>query len=340
MPSISILGSGGDTEYFHEASLNIANGVIPLSEGRTYYVNFLSGLYFLFGDQRILAQFLNVLLWVFSVIYLLKTLEIHEINKDLKFVVISIFSFFPTSLFMSSILLRESLIIFFITLSLFYFFNWYHTKKLKDYLVGIILAMCSMIFHSGMIGFTLAYVIALLFSKNKESIKRNNNNLLYLVILIIFFFTLNLNEELFLGKFNNLQLEEILSTSTPSIGSSNYLQSFSNLHSYQFILIIPLKIIYFYFAPLPMDWRGVTDAVSFLFDSFLYVYLLSSISFSVKKSKLDKKLKVIILIILFISSCVFALGTVNAGTAMRHRYKLLPILLIIYSLLKTKNKSL
>ena len=303
-------------------------------------MNFLSGFYYLFGDQRLLAQYLNVLLWVLSAIYLLKTLEIHEINKKLKFIVISVFSFFPNSLFMSSILLRESLIIFFITLSLFYFFNWYRTKNLQDYIVGIILAMASMIFHSGMIGFTLAFVIALLFSQNKGPINRNKNNLIYLVILIIFFLLLNLNEELFLGKFNNLQLEEILSTRTPSIGSSNYLQSFSNLHSYQFILIIPLKIIYFYFSPLPMDWRGVSDAVSFLFDSILYVYLLSSISFSVKKSKLDKNLKIIIIIILFISSFVFALGTVNAGTAMRHRYKLLPILLIIYSLIKTKNKSL
>lgn len=303
-------------------------------------MNFLSGFYYLFGDQRLLAQYLNVLLWVFSAIYLLKTLEINEINKDLKFVVISIFSFFPNSLFMSSILLRESLIIFFITLSLFYFFNWYRTKKIKDYLVGIILAMASMIFHSGMIGFTLAYLIALLFSQKKESVNRNINNLLYLGILIFFFLILNLNEELFLSKFINLELEEILSTNTSSIGGSNYLQNFSSLHSYQYILIIPLKIIYFYFSPLPLDWRGGSDAVSFLFDSFLYVYLLSSISFSVKTSKLGRKLKFIIIMILFISSCIFALGTVNAGTAMRHRYKLLPILLIIYSLLKTKKKSL
>lgn len=50
------------------------------------------------------------------------------------------------------------------------------------------------------------------------------------------------------------------------------------------------------------------------------------------KSKMDKKLKVGVLIIVIICTFIFAYGTGNAGTAMRHRYKLLPLLLIAFGL--------
>lgn len=121
VPSISIFSSGTDTEYFHEVSLLIAQGMYPLEDGATNYVPFLSAIYYMIGDQRPFVQFLNVAFWVFAAVYLLKAMIHLKSDKKLIFISLLIFTAMPNSIFMSSILLRESIIVFLITVSLYYF---------------------------------------------------------------------------------------------------------------------------------------------------------------------------------------------------------------------------
>ena len=108
IPSINIFSSGTDTEYFHEVSVLVANGQYPLDQTHTVYVPFLSGLYYMIGDQRAYSQFLNIACWVFAAVYLFKTLNYLNIEKILTFIALLIFTLMPNSIFMSSILLRES----------------------------------------------------------------------------------------------------------------------------------------------------------------------------------------------------------------------------------------
>lgn len=339
VPSVNIFSSGTDTEYFHSASLDIANGIMPLSEGRTFYVTFLSGFYYLFGEQRVLAQLFNVVLWVFSAIYLLKALLLFDLRKNLILFTLLIFTLLPNGMFMSSILLRESLIVFFITLSLYYFLKWLKFKNMKDYFFALLLSLPAMIFHAGMVGFLFAYITAFIFAENHGTKGKRKNKLLYLMLITLVLIILLSNEDLFLTKFSSLQEEGIESISLANRGGSAYLQSFESLSSWKIFLLTPLKMIYFLFSPLPTDWRGLSDVISFLFDSLVYLFLFIMVFIGIFKSSLDKNIKVVILLMLFISTFIYAYGTGNAGTAMRHRYKLLPLLLIAYGLFSTRIRN-
>jgi len=337
VPFINILGSGSDTEYFHAASINIANGIIPLSEGRTYYVNVLSGFYYLFGDQRLFAQFLNVILWLFSVVYLYKIFFLFEVDKKVTYLSLLIFTILPNGMFMSSILLRESIIVFFITLSLYCFSNWLKFKSIKDYILALILALIAMVFHAGMIGFLIGYIFAFIFNTQRKDGKRTNKFTYLLLVFVVLVFLFS-NDELFLSKFNSLQDGGVENLSISNRGGSAYLQSFSNYNSWQVFILTPLKMIYFLFSPLPMDWRGMNDIISFLFDSLIYIFLFIFISIGIVKSSLDKKMKITIVIMLVVCTFIYSYGTGNAGTAIRHRYKLMPLFLIAYGLLSERQK--
>lgn len=332
VPSIEIFGSGSDTEYFHEASISIVNGLMPLSDGRTFYVTVLSGLYYLFGDQRLFAQFLNIVLWVFSAVFIYRSLILFEVQKKVVFLALSLFIFIPNGMFMSSILLRESIIIFFITFSLFHFLKWLKYKSTKDYVSALLLALVSMVFHTGMVGFLIGYIITFIFVGNEKSAKKKSNNFIFFMLIIAIAILLFYNDELFLTKFNSSEETGIKTINLNNYGESAYLQSFGTLSSWKVFLLTPLKMIYFLFSPLPTDWRGLGDVATFLFDSLLYIFLIVSITIGSMKSKMDKKLKIGVLIIVIICTFIFAYGTGNAGTAMRHRYKLLPLLLIAFGL--------
>ncbi|PSL40788.1 dolichyl-phosphate-mannose-protein mannosyltransferase [Planomicrobium soli] len=333
VPSLPIFSSGTDTEYFHEVSVAIANGLMPLSEGATAYVPFLSALYYLVGDQRPYVQFINVAFWVFSAMYLLKTLRFLEIDKKLIFLAMGVFTVMPNSIFMSSILLRESIIIFFISISLYHFIKWFADGKFPDFLLSVILAVMSMVFHSGMIGFVVAYVLAFLFLSQKKS-KKAGQSFLYLIFFALLVFIMSQNTELFLSKFEGLTEEGV---EISGIGGSMYLASFNGLSGIAAILVAPIKMFYFMFSPLPIDWRGMGDIVSFLFDSSVYLFLIGATIFGLVKSDMPLRNKVFIVMFLAVTVVVYSYGTQSAGTAMRHRNKMIPLLLITFAIANSKQ---
>ncbi|MBT2581230.1 hypothetical protein [Planococcus sp. ISL-109] len=341
IPSISIFGSGTDTEYFHNTSLEISKGNMPLSEGRTFYVSFLSAFYYFFGNERILAQFINVILWVFSSYYLMKTLQLFSVSSKHMALALSLFTFFPNLIFMTSVLLRESWIIFSLTLSLYYFILWYKEEKNKSLLLAVMFSLLAMLFHAGMIGILISYLLIVVLNQKKIDLKK----LFFYLLLILSLTTILLtNENMFLSKFLTIQESGIDSVNLANEGNSAYLQSFNYLNSWLVFLLTPLKIIYFLLSPLPMDWRGIGDIISFGVDSLIYFLLIILIINGFLKSSLSKKYKIMFFILLITSVFIFAYGTGNAGTAIRHRTKLLPLFIVSWVVLSnhvsttTKNK--
>ena len=81
-------------------------------------------------------------------------------------------------------------------------------------------------------------------------------------------------------------------------------------------------------------WRGLTDVIAFFF-STAPVYLLSLVLWSVSLfyKKIDAY-RCVLFLEVFITVGVYAWGNKNAGSALRHREKILSlvIMLAIYSL--------
>ena len=108
---------------------------------------------------------------------------------------------------------------------------------------------------------------------------------------------------------------------------------------FQLILYSPIRAFYFLTAPLPIDWRNFTDMFTFFSDSVLYLGTI--IYFIMNRRNLkDKKVLITGLVLALISvSLIFGIGVYNAGTAMRHRQKIVPIFLILLALIMDSRRS-
>jgi hypothetical protein len=94
---------------------------------------------------------------------------------------------------------------------------------------------------------------------------------------------------------------------------------------------MPLRLVYFVFSPMPYDVRGVGDLAAIILDSSFYYFLVYIIVRS-RKIMNDNMFRILpkIFFILFLTVSIgFALGTENSGTAMRHRSKIFPALIIV-----------
>ena len=108
---------------------------------------------------------------------------------------------------------------------------------------------------------------------------------------------------------------------------------------YMMLLYSPIKLLYYLFSPLPMNWRGLSDVLAFLLDSSIHLLYFYFILLYMRKNRIKKERGITnrILISIFwcviLSGFVFAISTYTAGTAIRHRDALLGLELVSIGLI-------
>src|SRR5699024_559764 len=265
------------------------------------------------------------------IILLYKIFIILEINENNINRAIIIMSLLPNALIFSSILLRESFITFFVTLSSYYFIKWCKHGRVKNKFFSIIYIAIANIFHSVIIGILIGYILTYIFYNRKEKrFKISSRSFVLLIVFILLSLVIMNNKSIFLGKFTNVEdIDDIINTANSRRGGSQYLKSLEANTWWRMILYYPIYMVYFLSSPLPWDWRGFNDLITFFIDSVIYLYFLYIILKDFKRVSDGKYIIMSLILSLFITTFVFGIGIANAGTAMRQRQKVLPIFIIL-----------
>lgn len=335
--------SGADTEvFYHNAvkiSTNLSNLNIPVRGG--IYSKILGFIFYIIGPQRLFAQYLNVLfgLWVVFLVY--KILILLNINSRIIILILLIAAFFPNSMIMSAILLREIIPTFFVTWSLLFFILWYKHGRYINIIFSLVMLGIASIFHSGVIGMFFGYSFMYLFYKrNLNSFRFSSNTLVTFVIIagLTYLATVQFSDALFY-KFNKVEeIGDIYKTANSRHGKSAYLTGMTINNPVQFVIYGPVKAFYFLTSPLPMNWRGSIDIFTFVFDSMLYFWVVFYFLKNRKIFRAKKPLITGIILIIIGVALIFGAGVSNAGTAVRHRQKILPVFLVLAAVMMDEKR--
>lgn len=327
-----ILNSGADTEGFHMVAIrNLSNIQWHI---KTNYTYFLTILYQITDSSRLVAQFCNVLFGIGIVIIIRNLLELLNVNDRVSKIAMYTITFLPNMIIFSGILLREAWIEFFVALSVFYFIKWFKNGRGKDVFGVIISVLVASWMHSGVIGLLGGYIIAFItYSPVSGKINFSRGTIVRLVMLSCALVVFMGYSEMFTSKFEKLEDAEdfVNMTNKTAGGGSDYLTWINTSSVSQSLLFSPLKMFYFLFSPLPTEWRGLNDIIGFLIDGIVYMYLFCKIVKSNVAHRSTRLLKRYLLTAVLIATFIFAYGTSNAGTAFRHRAKLYPVIVLLYS---------
>lgn len=333
---ITLIHSGVDTEAYYRIGLTYAKegiNVFGISQPRGYYPKFLGYIFKYVGDQRIFTQYLNVVLSIITIIVLVRILEKLRIEENIQKKVVWIICLLPTNLILSSILLRESLIICLVTCGIYFYINYIYTNKIMHLIIAATFIMLSSVFHSGTIMILIGIIVYQIFSSYdyNSNIKKIIGILLITIVLIFF-------SDVLLRKFGNdgnlnLGNDEILQNA-----GSGYLRNININNISDIIKYGWLRAIYFVASPTPLYWRGFGDIATFFTDSLLYIIIIFKILFNnVKLPQKVKSVYISLLLALAFSIFTFGIGTANAGTALRHRNKLLILFLVVFAIIESYN---
>lgn len=243
---------------------------------------------------------------------------------------------FPVLMLHSAIFLREIPVNVLLLLSIISFIKYWKFKRKKSIINFIFCVFFATLLHSGSFAILVGLVYFVVFSvkRVKKSIKMAT-----LLILISALFIMNntgfgLNK---LGGSFDKSIELLQERENYELkGGSAYptwLMMSGGLNDFW---KIPLRNIAFLFSPLiPLTANSLWHMIGVL-DSFLYLWMFY---FFYRKREVFKSVdtaKGIITMMLFMIF-VFSLGVSNVGTAIRHRAKIAPILIIVFVGLKKQN---
>lgn len=329
----AIPGLNEDAQIFHDLAVDFSRGNYVEDfyyyNSHYFYSHFLSFFYFLFFESKFLGCFINIILWYLSAVFLFKILFQLKTSAGNISLALMIYSFVPTSIFFSSATFREPIMLFainliiYLALKIHFSKNFLHIIFFKVIIIGICIFLSNFIHVAfNYISFVIIFTILSVIVSKFINIKFFYLFIFFLLFALMLFANLNL-----ININENINLIEASSAyrQNTTIGDTSYNINISDNS------IINSLYVFFQFMVQPLfnnnlGFLNIIVIVENLLRIFAFSFLIFKIN--LRHQKFHSFLINIFFSALFIYF-IWSQGTTNWGTAIRHSFPELGMLLIV-----------
>lgn len=245
---------------------------------------------------------------------------------------------YPFAAFNSVIALREELAISLFIFGLTALMRWVDRGNIGPYLAASGLFVLATLVHPGFVGAVIAttgYFLVVAVKGLSRSSNGRSALITAFVGLVMFLGALAvLAGGVQLSKGMDLSLDRDTLSGTvearfqrESEGGSAYPSFISQGDPFAQPWLVPARAMYFLYSPFPWDVRSPVHLAG-LMVGLLYMWLSVRAWRAWRRGALGGRRKVLGLIFIMLTM-VFALGTTNSGTAIRHKTKFFPLLVML-----------
>lgn len=316
-----------DAQRFHELSVETANALpdVLLEHFTGFYSQVLGVIYYIFGPYQFWGHFLNISFVMLAATKLLDIADLMKLTLTNKKIMSFIWMFAPIPFLMSYALLREGSMYYFVVLSIYYFLKWTKDYRVFNIIMAVLSVYIGSKYHEGLIAVAVPYLYAFIFyDRQKNKIKMNGLNITCITTAFILFLA-------FIGS--EAGQEYIQKTNAETGGGSAYLTNLKVETPIEFLFAGPIKAVFLVYSPMPWLVRNPMDIITLLLDSSLWIY--TTYLFIKNYKIIDSRYKLLMLCII-LGGFVYGMGTLNTGTAIRHRNKLMAFTLVLMMAIKNK----
>ncbi len=260
-----------------------------------------------------------------------------------------LFLTWPILLMHASSFLRENQCQFLFILSFYNFVRFVKQHNVVNFVYAVVWSILAAMTHSGMIALLICYCLLGLMASKSGEIKFSPIKIVFGFLLIFAIMSSSFSSsmtEKFKGAEDSQSMEEFsetVSRETVREANSTYIASIPS-NPIKLLLLEPYLFFMFVFSPLPYQVRSFGQGVAFIIESipqFCLVYMTFRY-LVVEKNKGTsqvKSYKTVGLWTLLLFYFIFSLGTTNYGTAMRHRAKITPMLIVFSVMYYAEKRS-
>jgi hypothetical protein len=321
--SAPTLGADLDALTFHSTAVaNIGEPHFQNTINGWFYADYLSIIYELTYPSIFLGGIASIIFWLFSALVLYKITELFMMTETQKFWAMSLFCLMPSSILFTSVTLREAYEILFINICLYSFFKIYLKNKFRYYVLAIFSIFMSSKLHIALLipaCSLLFFAILLRFNKKNIYLK------MFVISIFVLFLAQNYNE----NYYNFTQALSDFRFNASSIEARANFSSMSESDVHFYISRIPKYFLMYMTEPLPWRLNSFLD-FGVMIENLIRLLLVFSSFYSLFKLQGDRKKLIFVLLTTYLlTEAIWAIGSVNYGTAIRHQLTTLGLLSII-----------
>jgi hypothetical protein len=320
----NVIGTEGDARTFHfyGADASVEPEIGFWTNPRVTYTNTLGFFYHAFGTSFLLGDELSVLAFTLSCIVLVKLISLLELER-FRIAIVLFFGLLPSSVIFRSVTLRESWQALFFLLSVYWAVRLRKRPGILIFLLMLMSAFCMALLHSGLKGFAvyllLASVYWVIFKRKKDArlpwpVKFSFAGLLIACVIMS---AQKMGWYMTVGQ----GLDEVTAFrqfAATIHGRTTYGVMLDTSSVLGLVKTIPLVFVYYMLAPFPWHIGNVKDVYAML-ESMLRFLLLFFAIFSWHRSSGEvRSYYGFLLVVVLGVELMWALGTINWGTATRH----------------------
>jgi hypothetical protein len=299
--------------------------------GVEIFTHFLGLLYWVTEPSKVLGSQMSILVFGISCIILIKILGLLELSRY-RVPVLLAFGSLPSMVLMGSVPLRESYQVLFFMLAVYFGIKMHLKENVKPCGLFMVASAFAMgLLHQALMMYSMVLIVLfVVWSPHPTSswlaVKKRHLMLVFTVVVLlgraIFLVKIRFINFGILSHMVEMDLWKMVllfrtkSEMIVSRASYKVVMDFSSLFAITQTSL--LMYMHYLFAPFPWQVKSVLDFFALL-ESFLRMVL---IYFSVKQWRsaygLKRRLIGLMLILFFSMSFMWALGTTNYGTAVRH----------------------
>lgn len=356
-----LIGADMDAVGFHSIASSMSRSIQPdwftefgnMDVGSSSYIKFLSIFYQIFGDSKLLGQGLSIIAYTVSCLLFLKFIEETRI-KQWTTGLISLYGLLPSVIIFTSITMRESYQM------LFFLLTAYGTIRLRRKISSlsicyiIVGAIGLILLHNGLVVYALFLTCFNLFwGFGLSEWKKQNHNIfakIFGILLISGAFAVWGYLASDLGSASKALMSGEGATyaggyrekSTSSSDRATYGTTLDTSSAGAFFPSAALVFMLYMFAPFPWQLNSSVDIYAAL-EGILRMLLIYYAVITWHRARGERRSQWGYLLICFFSlEFLWAMGTANWGTAIRHHLVAYSILVIIGGpgLIKSVNKRI
>ena len=336
---------GKDTEFFYSAVIEKTSHVRYMNDVFCTITVFVS--YFL-GDARLLYQFLLMMLAMLSIRLTDSIMRELEIEENIRFVCMMLIAVFPTFAMFNVIYCREPVIALLIIVSIYFALIGFKSKTIGNRLLycflSFVFGVIGCFFHAACVSTVIGIVIAgFLYDWDKGEMRISKKSVFVgLVLVLILCILYRFLPWKYGSGFQIKDLAERFMFESNLNAGSSYAKYVGDSSTWgRFFLYTPARMFYAMFSPLPWQWRGMLDIVTFFLNSLLYliVFVIGIIN-TFKKEYWNYYNKWLVLIAL-VASVIIGWGSTAFGNSLRHRDKFFLLFVVLLALeIRGKDKKI
>lgn len=246
-----------------------------------------------------------------------------------------VFLVWPIDIIYSVTYLREMPVQMLVIVSFYCFVCFMKSRRPLYLVLSLVWISFACMMHSGVVGILFVYIVFMMLhesSKPSEIFSARNLVLAAVVIaaLVVSPFWSSISAKI--GDINSVDsLVERAQQFTEGMASTRYISDMPE-NFLQFIIQTPYRAILFAFVPLPWMINSFDTAISWVLDAvpqFWIIYRIAGLlKLSKMKSRKDRLYAVIFVLCVVMTYIVCGMGTTAYGNAIRHRAKILPLVLV------------